>query len=123
MSVAPKTEQSGRDMKMKRIFATTLTLQFLAFWPTLTWAQPMADRDYWANWGWGHMMFGGAMMFAFWGAIILLIVLAIRWMTMGDTISRRDTRSPSALDILQERFAKGEIDSNEYEERRKVLRE
>ena len=123
MSVVPKTEQSGRDMKMKRILATASTLHILAFWPTFAWAQPMADRDYWGNWGWGHMMFGGAMMFAFWGAIILLIVLAIRWMTMGDSDGRGEARSPSALDILQERFAKGEIDSNEYEERRKVLRE
>lgn len=110
-------------MKMKRNFATASTLQILALWPTLAWAQPMADRDYWGSWGWGHMMFGGAMMFAFWGVIILLVVLAIRWMTMGDFVGRREARSPTPLDILQERFAKGEIDKNEYEERRKVLRE
>ena len=108
---------------MKRILAVAATLQILALWPTLASAQPMGDRDYWGNWGWGHMMFGGVMMFAFWGAISLLGVLAVRWMTMGDIVGRREARSLTALDILQERFAKGEIDRNEYEERRKVLRE
>ena len=106
---------------MKRILAVAATLQILALWPTLASAQPMGDRDYWGSWGWGHMMFGGVMMFAFWGAIILLVVLAVRWMTMGDTVGRSEARRPTPLDILQERFARGDIDKDEYEERRRTL--
>ena len=105
---------------MKRILAVAATLQILALWPTLASAQPMGDRDYSGSWGWGHMMFGGVMMFAFWGAIILLVVLAVRWMTMGDTVGRSEARRPTPLDILQERFARGDIDKDEYEERRRT---
>ncbi len=89
-------------------------------------AQTTADRpDYWHygwDWGWGHMMFGGFMMILFWGGIILLIVLAVRWLGGG---SSRGTAPPAAgkmpLDILQERFARGEIDKQEFEERKRLL--
>lgn len=69
--------------------------------------------------GWGYGMFGGIGMLLFWGLIIVLFVVLV-----GSVMRRapRDSRSgPTALDILQERYAKGEIDKNEYEERRKTL--
>jgi putative membrane protein len=83
-------------------------------------AQPVFDRDWWySNWGWQHMAFGGTMMILFWGGIILLAVLLARGLGGG----RRDALQarPSPLDILQERFAKGEIDQKEYNERRHAL--
>ena len=85
---------------MKRILAVAATLQILALWPTLASAQPMGDRDYWGSWGWGHMMFGGVMMFAFWGAIILLVVLAVRWMTMSETFGRGEARRGTAVNAV-----------------------
>ena len=89
-------------------------------------AQTTGDRpDYWHygwDWGWGHMMFGGLMMILFWGGIILVIVLAVRWLGGGSS----DGAAPlawrkGALDILQERFARGEIDKEEFEDRRRLL--
>jgi len=91
-------------------------------------AQTSADRpDSWHygwDWGWGHMIFGSVMMILFWGGIILVIVLAVRWLG-GGSWQGAGSQLPGkrALDILQERFARGEIDKEEFEERRRTLGE
>ncbi|HEY7609199.1 MAG TPA: SHOCT domain-containing protein [Alphaproteobacteria bacterium] len=75
------------------------------------------------GWGWGGMVFGTLTMFVFLAGVVVLAVLLVRWLGGGaghghDPFSARRT----ALEILQERFAKGEIDKQEYEERRRVLK-
>ena len=68
------------------------------------------------------MIFGSVMMVLFWGGIIVAIVLAVRW--LGSTTSQGTIPAASrnkALDILQERFARGEIDKDEFEERKRLL--
>ncbi len=95
-------------------------------------AQTPAGRpEYWhhgggwdGGWGGGHMIFGGIMMILFLGTIILMVVLAIRWLS-GRSSHGTGSQHPGnrALDILQERFARGEIDKEEFEERRHTLRE
>ena len=71
------------------------------------------------GWGIGNMMDwfgGGIMMVAFWVLLIALIVWVIR------EISGKNSRSNSnALEILKERYAKGEIDKKEFEEKKKDL--
>jgi putative membrane protein len=89
-------------------------------------AQPMTERsDVWYyGWGWGHMIFGSVMMLLFWGGIIIVIVLAVRWISGGS--SQGTALPPSrnrALEILEERFARGEIDKEEFEERKRLLRD
>jgi putative membrane protein len=74
------------------------------------------------GWGWGHMFFGSFMMLFFLGGFIILVVLAVRWMgggspRVGDGPAQRNR----ALDIIDERYARGEIDKEEYEERRRLL--
>lgn len=70
-------------------------------------------------WGEGYGFFGVGMMVIFWGVLIVLAVLAVRWL-----IERGPGQSRSnALDILKERLAKGEIDPEEYQARRKALEE
>ena len=78
---------------------------------------------YMGNDGWGHMLFGGLMMVLFWGAVIALAVFLVRGLTRGrgekgDGVSQP---RPTALDLLQERYARGEIDREEYEQRRHDL--
>ncbi len=88
-------------------------------------AQYFADHDMW----WGHgrgyggMMFGGALMIVFWGSIIVLAVLAVRWIAGNSDRGEAPPPRQSPLDILKERFARGEIDKKEYDERKKTLSE
>jgi putative membrane protein len=70
------------------------------------------------DWGWGGMIFGPIMMIV----IVVLIVLLVRWLVesgRGEASHSPPTQTP--LDILKERYAKGEIDKDEFEERRHVL--
>lgn len=88
-------------------------------------AQGMAEGPgYWRhgwNWGYGHMMFGGLMMLLFWGGLILVIVLAVRWLGGSPGPELRAPGSKTPLEILQERFARGEIDKQEFDERKRLL--
>jgi putative membrane protein len=74
----------------------------------------------WDGWGWGFGMLWMLLMLLFWIGVVLLIVWAVRQFT-GD---RRDSTGSRdrALEVLEERFARGEIDHDEFEERRRTLR-
>jgi putative membrane protein len=78
----------------------------------------MHDWGFGSGWG-GGMFIGPLFMIAGPVLLIVLVVLLIRWIT-------ENRRSPevhvrTARQILDERFAKGEIQRDEYEERRKAL--
>ncbi|NRG18797.1 SHOCT domain-containing protein [Rhizobiales bacterium] len=68
--------------------------------------------------GYGYGFMGAGMMFLFWGLIIFLVVIAVRWFMDRDSASKK---SGDALETLKLRLARGEIDVAEYEERRKAL--
>ena len=69
-------------------------------------------------WGADGWWWGWIMMVAIWAGIVLLAVWAIR-----NSRRRDDPRGPSEAErTLEERFARGEIDANEYAARIKVLR-
>jgi len=68
--------------------------------------------------GWGGMAFGGLMMILWFALIIAVIVVLVRW--ISGSSGRKS--GPSALDILQQRYARGEIDTTELEERSQQLR-
>ncbi len=74
--------------------------------------------------GWGWMLFGSLMMILFWGGLIALIVLATRGLTgtgSAATTPPPANTSNSALRILKERYARGEITKEEYEDMRRDL--
>ena len=115
-----------KEIKMQKRIMQALTLLAAAVMSLPAQAQTLADRsDYWHygwDWGWGHMLFGSVMMVLFWGGIILVIVLAVRW--LGGESSQKPMRVASgktALQILQDRFARGGIDREEFEERKQLL--
>jgi len=77
-------------------------------------------HDWGAGWGWGGgMFFGPLFMIAGPVLFIVLAVILIRWLTDSRDSPRVRIRTPR--EILDERFAKGEIQRDEYEERRKAL--
>lgn len=86
-------------------------------------AQDAMPGGYWTNgWGYGHMMAGGLTMIVFWGGLIVLLVVLVRWLSSDGMINRsRDQSGNDAVDILRERFARGEIDEEEFHARRKTL--
>jgi len=110
-----------RLLPMLPVIAVPLTTLVLAAPALAQWYpnHPMGWGG--SGWGWGHMIFGGFMMILFWGAIIALVVLLVRWLGGGPTHGPASPRHRTPLEILQERFAKGEIDKEEYEERRRLL--
>lgn len=73
----------------------------------------MYDWDYG-----GHMGFGGFGMVLWWGLFIAGIVLLAKWLGNDRCRSRPDK---SALDILKERYARGEIEQAEFEQKRREL--
>jgi len=71
------------------------------------------------NWGgWEGALVMSLTMLLFWGGLILLVVYGIRHVTPS---SDRGAPARSAIQVLEERFARGEIDRDEFEERRRVL--
>lgn len=72
------------------------------------------------NMMWGVGLFGGFMMLLFWGAIITLVVIAVRSLLKSSDAS---STAEDALELLKQRYAKGEIDEDEYRKRKSTLEE
>ncbi len=73
--------------------------------------------------GYGHMVpwlswLGPIAMVVFWGLVVTGIVMLILYLARGS----RSAQSGTALSILNERYARGEISKEEYEQKRKDLR-
>ncbi len=109
---------------MKRLSlwgATTLGTLTL---PWLAWADMAGEGAH----GYGHMMGGGwilgpIMMILFVVLIVAVVVLVVRWLGAAGGGAAQGSRPKAALDILEERFARGEIDKEEFEQRRQTLRD
>lgn len=68
---------------------------------------------------WEAHSFGGGFMWIFW---IFLIVAAVWLIGFAVKSGAGDNRKEkTALEILEERFARGEIDAEEFESKRKSL--
>jgi putative membrane protein len=65
---------------------------------------------------WGYGGLGFLWMALFWVGVILLVVWAVRRPDEAD-----DRRQGRALEILEERYARGELDADEFTTRRRQL--
>jgi putative membrane protein len=86
--------------------------------------QGYPDHPHHWDWGggWGAMIFGPFMMILVVALIVMIVVLALRWLGgAGHAAPPHATPSNAPLDILKARFARGEIDKEEFESRRQVL--
>ena len=68
--------------------------------------------------GWG-MGFGWVFMLLFWAIVIIGIVAAVRWFAASPR--HHEPPRKTALDILHERYARGEIEREEYQQKRQDL--
>ena len=71
--------------------------------------------------GWGGWLLMTLMMLAFWALVIFAVVAIFRGIGTSSDPETPPSRH-DAMDILQERFARGEIDAEEYDARAQVLR-
>ena len=69
--------------------------------------------------GW-WMLFGGFWMIVFWGGIIALIVWGITRLTRGGG-SPSGGKKSEAFDIARERYARGEISKEEFDQIKRDL--
>ena len=84
--------------------------------------------DGWGGYGDGVGV-GGILMMVFWIAIIVAIVLLVVWLVrqvaggpaIGGPGAPTNRTAETPLDILKARYARGEIDRAEYEEKKKDL--
>lgn len=107
----------------QRLVGAALPLLFMS-------ATAMADVDgdyhgpgmMWDG-GWFGWLLGPVTMLLFLGAVVALILVLVRW--LGGQGWAGGSRAPhaekTALDILKERFARGEIDQDEFGERKRLL--
>jgi putative membrane protein len=74
------------------------------------------------GYGWGGMAFGMVSMLLFWVLLIAAVVIMVRYLS-GTGISSERRREKTALDILKERYARGEIERDEFEQKKRDLSE
>jgi putative membrane protein len=74
------------------------------------------------GWGYGMGGFSSIIMIAFWVAAIVGVIFLIRWLVVSTGGSGRSGRAEdTALEILKRRYARGEINKEEFEEKKKDL--
>ncbi|MGH7333919.1 MAG: SHOCT domain-containing protein [Candidatus Rokuibacteriota bacterium] len=87
--------------------------------PTAAWAQERpwdgwGMHPMWGAWGvWGISMM--VVMLVFWALVIAGLVFGVRWLVTERRLPDR------ALAVLRERYARGEIDRDEFETKRRDL--
>lgn len=97
----------------------------------LTSAQDIAAD--WQGWGMGPGMMGGygygygmgwvwsIVIIVFWILVIVGIIFLVRWIAISTRSGGQTGGGESALDVLKKRYARGEIDKDEFEERKRDL--
>lgn len=73
------------------------------------------------GYGYGGMGFGGIGMLLFWVLLIAGVVALVRWSAGPSKQDPPPPDDPDPLEILALRYARGEIDKEEFEQKRRDL--
>jgi putative membrane protein len=74
------------------------------------------------SWGSGWMgWFGSVMYLLFWGLVVFVLFLLARRLWSSSQSSSEVMRNESPMDILKRRYASGEIDREEFEQKKQDL--
>ena len=79
----------------------------------------MMDGTWGTGWGPGFG-FGFIFMILFWGLIIFAIVAIVKWIS-GTSANTGAPPTKTARKILDERYARGDIDKEEYEQKKRDI--
>jgi len=75
--------------------------------------------------GWGGggpgLVGGGLLMLLFWGVLIVAAVVGVRWLWDQGRPAAGRGREESSLEILKRRYARGEIEREEFEMKKRDL--
>ena len=124
-----RDRNAASDANRKQCVRGVASAGFAALFCLVPVVDALAQRRMFDGWQGGPSMMpwnmgwiGSALMFALWVAFFAAVFIFIkRWIQ----ISGKDNQAPppraSAMDILRERYARGEIDKEEFEEKKRVL--
>lgn len=73
----------------------------------------------WSGMGW-WMVFGGIIFILFWGLVVFLIVWGVR--RLSGNSGTTGPGSNTAMDIARERYARGEITREQFEQLKRDLK-
>jgi len=111
-----------------KVFGFFIVMFFMVF--LYPWNMALAQGGRYEDWhmgpgmmgNWGMGWFGGIFMIVFWILILVGLVFVIRWLIQATSKGGPNPQSESrAMDILKERYARGEIDKAQFEDMKRDL--
>jgi putative membrane protein len=73
------------------------------------------------GWGYGGTFWFGRLFMFFWVIVIIAVVIMLLRHSTRFHGYRSEWHTQTALDVLKKRYASGEIDKKEYDEKRKDI--
>ena len=75
----------------------------------------------WGDGGWYWWGFGALHMLLYWGILILIVAALVKWLFHSSGSGGHGEERGRALDLLKERYARGEIGKEEFEQKKRDL--
>jgi putative membrane protein len=117
-------------MKLTKTLLLFFRSSMLLFVMLFPWDQALAQQRGYDGWGmgpgmmgnWGMGWFGMIFMMIFWVLVIVGLVFLIKWLIQTSSSGKAAQQTGSrAVEILKERYARGEIDKAEFESKKRDL--
>ncbi len=112
-------------MSSKKVIYLSFTIFLILLGPLSLFNYAFAGWGNFSGWHMGPGMMGGWgmgwIMLLFWILVLVGLILIIKWLLQMTSGDKKLTGASSAIDILKERYARGEINKAKFEAIRKDL--